>query len=322
MNRSRCSAVGGPMATVRVDVGGAVEILRAGVDEVEHSRARGAGPCARSCAVVHDRRRSGPRPRSWESSRRGRATPPPGTRPGARRRSTSVMRPVGASRASHAKKRVSATPSFSWALWAPASSTSFFDGLGERGTDRRREPPSRRAPVEALDDPGRGGARLRPGPSDAPLPGGRARGRARRAGGRARPRRGAPGGPARAWRDPTKRSTVRRDAPPRTRVAPARGRRRCRGRSESHATESGAARTTASTPSRAEELADLAPLVGDGRAGMLQVVGDDRAARAAAAGRPRSDRRGSRPREPAWPPPWRTRPGGAPRSRSVWSHGS
>ena len=89
----------------------------------------------------------------------------------------------------------------------------------------------------------------------------------------------------------------------------------------SHATESGAVEDDRVDPVVRQELADLAPLVGGRPAGMLQIVGNDRARGAAAAGLPRSGPRGSRPREPGWPPPWRTRPGGAPRSRSCGATG-
>ena len=107
------------------------------------SRARSGGRCAASRGSGRWRR-SGPAPeivgkltsRKRDSSARR-----------ASRRSAaliSVRRPAGASRASHARNRLSAMPSFSCALRAPASSTSFLRGLGEEARDRRPAPPSRR----------------------------------------------------------------------------------------------------------------------------------------------------------------------------------
>ena len=137
MNRSRCSAVGGPDRDGPGDVGRAVEVLRARVDQVQHARARSAGRCAASRGSGRSPRWARP-PRSSGSSRRGRAAPPRAGRPGDRPALISVRRPAGASRASHARNRQSAMPSFSWALRAPASSTSFLHGLGDEAGSAAR----------------------------------------------------------------------------------------------------------------------------------------------------------------------------------------
>jgi hypothetical protein len=116
-----------------------------------------------------------------------------------------------------------------------------------------------------------------------------------------------------SWRDRRRGPRSRRGAPPRTRAAPACGRRRCRGRSGA-TRPSRARRGRPRRPHRAPGARRSRAACRGRPAGMLQVGGRSGPG-AAAAGRPRSDRRGSRPREPGWPPPWRTRPGDAPHSR-------
>ena len=127
------------------DVGGAVEILRAGIEQIELARAQRAGwsPGRRGNARW---RRSGPAPEMVGK----RQAPEALVLARACLRAVGRLhlaraRPSAARADSQARKRVSAAPSRTWAARIPSSSTGFLQAFGSwhgslPSTDRRRRP--------------------------------------------------------------------------------------------------------------------------------------------------------------------------------------
>ena len=245
------------------DVGGAVEVLRARVDQVQHARLEPAVG-ARRRAVVDDRPVGpGPRDRGEAHVAEERLFRAQGVEALGERRSRWGAPPALGGRATRGTGRARCRPSR--ARSGPPRAPRRSCRPWGRGTGPRPAPRSRRRRPGA-GRPRPPSRRGRPGPCLARRPQTVERG-AERVGrqARGRPRRGARPGRGRAWPGPRRGRRSRRGAPPRRRAASGVWATSLPRTLRSHAIESGAVRTTAWTRVLREEVRDLAALVGEGR---------------------------------------------------------